>query len=142
MGSFHFVDDVAIVDRAIDVTAGNLTDTFETAARALAEATVNPATVPESIARHVVLDAETCEHLLFDWLSELIDLRERDGEVYVRTVVRVSESGPCHLAARLYGGRIAPGRTERRADVKGVSPRAFALEACEKGWHARFVVDV
>ncbi|HEU4941317.1 MAG TPA: archease [Candidatus Eisenbacteria bacterium] len=141
MGSFRFVDEVA-ADRGVDLSARSLTDAFETAARALVEMTVDPSTVQESIARHIVLDAPTLEDLLFDWLSELIDLEDRYAEVYVRTAVQVSGSGPCRLVARLHGGRIVPGRTERRADVQGVSLRPFVLEPCNGGWHAHFVVDL
>jgi len=125
--------------QAVDLSAGTLVGVFETAARALAEATVEPATVPESIARYVALEAATVEHLLFDWLSELIYLKERDAEVYVRTDAVVSGSGPYRLTARLYGGPIVPGRTGRRADVTGVAFQPFLLEPCAAGWHALLV---
>ncbi len=142
MGSFHFLDDIALADCAVDLTAGSLGDAFETAARALAEVTVDPSTVPPSIARHVALEASSLEELLFDWLSELIYLKDRDGEVYVRSDVQVSGGGPHRLAARLYGGRIVPERTIRRADIKGVALHQFVLEPCPGGWHARFVFDL
>lgn len=133
---------ISLADRAVDLSARSLAGAFETASRALAEVTVDPATVPESIARHIVLEAPTLDHLLFDWLSELIYLKDRDGEVYVRTVVQLTGDGPYRLAARLYGGRIVPGRTGRRADVKGVALHELVLEPCAGGWHAHFVVDL
>jgi SHS2 domain-containing protein len=142
MGSFRFLGDVALADCAVDLSARSLTDAFETAARALAEVTVDPATVPESIARHIILDAPTLDGLFFDWLSELIYFKDREAEVYLRTVVRVSGDGPCRLVGRLYGGRIVPGRTERRADVKGVSLNQFALGSCDGGWRAHFILDL
>jgi protein archease len=142
MGDFRFLDEVGLADCAVDLSAPSLTDAFETAARALAEVTVDPATVPASIARHVALEATTLEELLFDWLSELIYLKDRDGEVYVRSDVRVSGGGPYRLAARLYGGRIVPERTVRRADIKGVALHQFVLEPRGGGWHARFVFDL
>ena len=127
---------------SVDLNARSLVDAFETAARALAEVSVNPATMPESITRFVALEAPTLDHLLFDWLSELIHIKDMDAEVYARTDVQVSGRGPCRLSARLFGGRIVPGCTERRADVKGIALRDFALEPCPGGWHARFVVDL
>jgi protein archease len=141
MESSCVVDKLAPADCTVDLSARSLTEAFEMAARALAEVMVDPSRVQESIARHIVLDAPTLEHLLFDWLSGLVDLKDRDAEIYVHTVVQVSGCGPCRLTARLYGGRILPGSTERRSDVKGVSPHAFVLQPCDGGWHVRFVVD-
>jgi protein archease len=139
----HVTPHLAFEDgQAVDLSAGTLDGVFETAARALAEATVDPATVPESIARYVALEAPTVEHLLFDWLSELVYIKEMNAEVYVRTNVQVTGRGPCRLSARLFGGHIVPGRTEKRADVKGVARREFVLEPCPRGWHARFIVDL
>jgi SHS2 domain-containing protein len=131
----------ALAGCSTDLSAPSLAGVFEAAARALAEATVDPATVPESIAQHIVLVAPTPGHLLFDWLSELIYLRDRDGEVYVRTSVQVTGAGPYRLAARLHGGRIVPGRTVQRADVRGVAVHPFTLEPGDGGWHARFFLD-
>lgn len=142
MGTFRFLDEVALADCAVDLSASSLTDAFETAARALAEVTVDPATVQESIARHVTLEASSLDHLFSDWLSELIYFKDRNAEIYIRAVVRVTGEGPYRLAGRLSGGRIVPGRTERRADVKGVSLHPFVLEPRDGGWHARFVLDL
>jgi SHS2 domain-containing protein len=142
VGDFRFLEEIALADCAVDLSARSLSDAFETAARALAEVTVDPATVPASIAWHVTLEAESLEELFFNWLSELIYLRDRDAEVYVRSHVQVNGGGPYRLSARLYGGRIVPERTIRRADVKGVALHQFVLEPCEGGWHARFVLDL
>ncbi len=142
MGNFRFIDDVALADCAVDLSARSPADAFETAARALAEMAVDPGTVPESIARHIVLEAPTLGQLLFDWLSELIYLKDHDAEVYIRTAVQVSGGGPYRLAARLYGGRIVPGRTDSRADIKGIALHEFIFEPSPGGWHSRFVVDL
>jgi len=141
-GDVTFLNETALSGCSVDLTARSLVDAFETAARALAEVTVNPVTVPESIARFVALEAPTLDHLLFDWLSELVYIKEMHAEVYVRTDVQVTGRGPCRLSARLFGGHIVPGCTEKRADVKGVARREFVLEPCPRGWHARFVVDL
>jgi protein archease len=133
--------EAALAERAIDLWAPSLASLFEAAARALAEVAVDPASVPESIAQHIALEAPTPGELLFDWLSELIFLKDRDREVYVRTSVQVTGNGPYRLAARLHGGRIVPGRTVQRAGVEGVAVHPFTLEARDGGWHARFFLD-
>lgn len=144
MGSFRFLDEIALADCAVDLSARSLSDVFETAARALAEVMVDPVTIAVSIVRELSLEASSLELLFFDWLSELIYRKDVDAEVYVRArvSVRASGGGPYRLSAELRGGRIVPGRTGRRADVKGVTLHQFILEPAEGGWHARFVLDL
>lgn len=142
MGSFRRLDDIAIADCALDVTAGTLDDLFATAARALVETMVDPATVPAAFTRTLSLEASTVELLLYDWLSELIFRKDAAGEVFPRCDVQVREQGGFRLDARLEGGAIEPGRTALRADAKGVTLHQFVVERAPEGWHARFVIDL
>ena len=142
VGSFHYLDEIAIADCAVDVSGRDLADLFETAALALADVTVDPATVALSVHRTLELEAPTLDLLLFEWLSELVFRKDRDSEVFVRTQVRVNESAPCRLVAELHGGPIVAPGTERRADVKGVTFHEFMIEATGGGWHARFILDL
>jgi len=117
-------------------------DVFETAALALAETMVNPATVPTTIRRTITLDATELDLLLYDWLSELIFRKDRDAEVFTRTTVTIDGEGPFHLTAQVEGGAIDPAHTELRADPKAVTFHQFALERAGDGWRARIVIDI
>jgi SHS2 domain-containing protein len=142
MGSFRFLDEIAIADCAVEVTGTTLGDVFETSARALAEVTADPGTVPLVVERRVVLEEPTLDLLLFEWISELVYRKDESGEVYPRTRVEVSGDGPFRLDARLEGGPLVHGATGLRADVKGVTLHRFVLESREEGWHASFVLDL
>lgn len=142
MGHYRLLDDIALADCGVDVSGRSLGDVFETAARAIAEVAVDTDTLSTTVARIVTIEAPSLDLLLFDWLSELIYRIDRDGEVYSGVRVRIGGGGPYRLCARLRGGCIVPGRTERRADIKGVTFHQFVLEPAEGGWHARFVVDL
>ena len=142
MGRYHRLDDIALADCAIDVSARTLDDLFETAAGAVADTMVAPGTLAGAVSRRLTLTGPTLEMLLYDWLSELIAVKDASAEVFPRTEVAVTGPGPYQLHASLQGGRIVPGRTERRADPKGVTLHRFVLEPSEEGWHARFVVDL
>jgi SHS2 domain-containing protein len=142
VGSFRFLEEIALADCAVDVTGATLDDLFDTAALALTEMMVDPATVPIAITRRISLEASGLDLLLFDWLSDMIFRKDRDAEVFVRTAARVRGTGPYHLEARLEGGAIVPGRTIRRADAKGVTFYELVVEPTPGGWHARFVVDL
>jgi len=142
MGRFRFVEDVALADCAVEIEGGDLGDLFETAASALAELMVDPTTVSVTVDRTITLETSALDLLLYDWLSELIFLKDRDRQVFTRTQVRVGGSGPFHLTARVEGGMIDPERTARRADPKAVTFHQFALERAGDGWRARVVIDI
>jgi len=142
VGAYRFVEDVALADCAIDLEGADLPDLFETAARALAEVMVDPATVPSTARRSIALAADQLDLLLYDWLSELIFRKDRDREVYPCTRVTIDGSGPFRLAAEVEGGVLDPAHAALRADPKAVTFHGFALERVAGGWRARVVIDV
>jgi SHS2 domain-containing protein len=141
MGRYRIVEEVAVADCAVDIEGRDLADVFETAAAALVDLMVDPATVAITDHRRLSLEADALDLLLFDWLSELIFLKDRDRHVFPRVAVQVEGSGPFRLAAALDGGLIDE-RTARRADPKAVTFHQFALERADEGWRARVVIDI
>ena len=103
---------------------------------------VDPATLSITVERAVTIEAPQLDLLLYDWLSELIFLKDRDRQVFPRVVVHVGGRGPFHLNAELAGGVIDPERTALRADPKAVTFHQFALEPGGDGWRARVVIDI
>lgn len=142
MGRYAFLEEVALADCAVEVRGSDLDDLFATAAAALAEVMVDPATVPRTVERTITLTAPELDLLLYDWLSELIYRKDRDGEVFTRADVSVSGTGPFQLTARVQGGVIDPSVTALRADAKAVTFHQFALERADSGWRARVVIDI
>jgi SHS2 domain-containing protein len=142
VGRFQFIEDVALADCAVDIDGRDLDDVFETAAAALAQLMVDPATVSLTIDERLALEAVSLDLLLYDWLSELIFLKDRDRHVFPRCRVRVTGQGPFALEATLRGGAIDPEGTALGADPKAVTFHQFTLEAVDGGWHARVVIDI
>jgi SHS2 domain-containing protein len=142
VGRWRILEDVAVADCALDLEARDVHDLFETAALALVDLMVDPSTVAVDVERVVTLDAAELDLLLYDWLSELIFLKDRDRQVFTSCRVRVGEAAPYHLRAELRGGTIESGRTALRADLKAVTLHQFALERGEDGWRARVVIDI
>ena len=142
MGRYRFVEDVAVADCAIDIDGRDLDDVFETAAWALAFLMVDPATVDVTVDRSIVLEADALDLLLFDWLSELIFLKDRDGQVFTRGQVRVTGAGPFRLDARVSGGSLDRTRARLGADPKAVTFHQFTLDRSGDGWRARVVIDI
>ena len=142
MGRYTFLDDVALADCAMEVEGKNLDDLFETAAAALAELMVEPASVALTVERAIAIEAPQVDLLLYDWLSELIYRKDRDREVFPQVTARVSGTGPFHLAATARGGLIDPERTGLRADAKAVTFHQFAVVPVDGAWRARVVIDI
>ncbi len=142
MGAYRFLEEVALADCAMEIEGRDLDDLFETAAQALARLMVDPATVALTVERAVTLEAARLDLLLYDWLSELIFLKDRDREVFPQSRVRVTGEGPVCLTADLRGGPIDPDRTALGADAKAVTFHQFALEPVDGGWRARVVIDI
>ena len=81
--------------------------------------------------------------MLFDFLQELIFLKDRDQLIVPRATVHVSAEPPVwRLTARLDGGRIGEQPIELRADVKAVTFHQFVVERVANGWRARLVLDI
>ena len=142
MGRYTFLEDVALADCAVEIEGRSLDDLFETAAAALARLMVDPATLTITAERQITLEAPQLDMLLYDWLSEMIFLKDRDSQVFPQARVRVTGEGPYRLAADVRGGTIDPEATARAADPKAVTFHQFALERVDGGWRARVVIDI
>jgi protein archease len=142
VGRWRIVEDVALADCALEVDGADLDDLFETVAVALAELMVDPATLPLTVERSISLQADTLDLLLYDWISELIFLKDRDSAVFPRCQARTTDARPCALTAQVKGGVIDRERTALGLDPKAVTFHRFALDRGDGGWRARFVIDI
>jgi protein archease len=142
VGCYRFLDAIAIADCALEVEGADLDDLFATAAQALAEVMVDPVTVAATVERTVTLTAPSLDLLLYDWLAELIFLKDKDEMIFPRSQTRVIADSPWRLEATLVGGPIDRGRTVLRADAKAVTFHQFAIERRGPGWWARVVIDI
>jgi SHS2 domain-containing protein len=103
---------------------------------------VDPATLSITVERAVSIEAPKLDLLLYDWLSELIYLKDRDRHIFPVARVSIAGEGPFRLEAALQGGVIDPERTALGADAKAVTFHQFALEQTADGWRARLVIDI
>ena len=142
MGRHEILEAVAVADCAMEIEGDDLDDLFASAATAVAELMVDPATVALTVERRVTLAAPALDLLLYDWLSELIFLKDSEQLVFPTARVRVLPGTPCRLEARLSGGVIDRARTGLRADPKAVTFHQFTVEPAARGWRARVVIDI
>ncbi|MGD8243483.1 MAG: archease [Desulfobacterales bacterium] len=141
---YRFIDEIATADVAFEASGASLEEVFTAAAEALLAVTVaDHLTVRGSLRKTVTLVAESEEMLLFDFLQELVFLKDRD-----QTLLRVDRidilpgKEGYHLEAKLAGEHLDYDRHDLVVDVKAVTMHQFHLTPTPDGWQARVVLDI
>ena len=139
--TFRFLPDVAIADVAFSARATSLNGLFESAAEALTEVMVDRRSLRPVFAREVALVAEDLDRLLYDFLTELIIIKDVDSLLFKAFTVDIDEKGP-RLTCRMKGEQIDRVRHKLRNDVKAVTMHMFGIKKERKGWSATVVLDI
>jgi SHS2 domain-containing protein len=139
MKRFKFLDRIVTADVAFEAYGKDLDELFENAALALFETMVNPKSVVNNQSLTIGLQSGSLEDLLFDFLDQLIFLKDTKGMVFGEFKVKVS--GRYQLHAEVFGEKVKPGH-QLKTDVKGVALHRFKMEKTKRGYQARVVLDV
>jgi protein archease len=141
--TYRFLDDIALADVAFEVLGDSLSDVFAGATQALLETLANPATVTASWERAVTHTDTDLSNLLFDWLSEIVYLKDAAGVVFREAPLTLAcEAGTWTIQARLVGAPVDQQVQELRNDVKGVTKHLYQLSQEGGRWKATVVLDV
>lgn len=145
MASFRFLEDVALADTAFEATGDSPSELFQAAAQAVIETMINPSTVTPKWHKAIERQAPDLPTLLFDWLSDIVYLKDAEGVLFQAATAAVSQdptSGNWTLHGFLNGEPIDPTRHEMRADVKAVTKHLYEVRQDGSRWIARVVLDV
>ncbi len=141
---YRFIDDIATADIAFEAFGATLEEVFAAAAEALLDAMLNnPEALDIARREDLILEAESAEMLLFDFLQELVFLKDRDQALLRAEEMIVAPHGDGYrLQAVLSGEQLDYARHDLVVDVKAVTMHQFMLVPAENGWQARVVVDI
>ena len=158
MQSYQYLDDVAISDLAFEARGDTPKEMFEAAARALTEAMADIKQVRPRVEKTIRLTHEAMDQLLFDWLAELIYLKDAEGLLFSQFQVDLSAvpaqaglpAGQAGLTAQtawrlvgnVRGESIDPKRHSLHLDVKAVTYHLFEVAQKDGQWVARVVLDI
>ena len=142
MGTFKFLEDIATADAAIEVTGDSLEDLFSMAAKATFEVMVDTENMVPRLTREIILSSDRIDQLLFDWLGELIYLKDLESILFCKFDVSIKGDGEYALKARAFGEEIDPEKHRLRSDVKAVTYHLFQVQKAEEGWKAIFILDI
>ena len=136
---FKYLEDVAIADIAFEAYGKTLNEVFENSAYAFFDMTANPKTIQTKITKEITLKNNDQQNLLYDFLSELIFLKDSEQLIFKNVKVTIKNN---QLKAILEGDKINPEKQELRNDIKAVTMHLFKLEKTKTGYLARVVVDI
>ena len=139
---FKFLEKIAIADIAFEAYGKTLTELFVNCAKATFEAMVDLKTVTPTQTDKVVLENKNLSDLLFDWLSELVYLKDYKAIVFKDFSVKIGQNMKYRLEAKVKGETINAQKHKLRADVKAVTYHLFEVKKTNRLWKAKVILDI
>ena len=139
---YKFLEDVAIADIAFEAYGKDLNEMFESAAIAIFELSADLKTVEAKKKLEVKLENGKIENLLYDFLSEILFLKDSKYMVFKKVKVSITEGKKYQLKAILEGDTINPQKQKLENDIKAVTMHMFKVEKEKNNWKATIVVDI
>jgi SHS2 domain-containing protein len=141
MGKYRFLEDVAIADSAFEAEAESVEELFQTCAQATFEVMANTKTIEHKYREDVELVGENLEELLFDWLAELIYLKDSKSMLFNKFEVKIQKKDGYRLYASIWGEPADQKKHQVRVDVKAVTYHLLEVKKTGDKWTAKVVLD-
>ena len=139
---YKFLEDVAIADIAYEAYGKDLNEMFENAAFAIFELSANLKTVEAKEKLEINLENEKIENLLYDFLSEILFLKDSKYMVFKKVKINIKDGEKYQLKAVLEGDTINPEKQKLENDIKAVTMHMFKIEKEQNSWKATVVLDI
>ena len=137
---YRLLPDVALADIAFEADSASLDGLFEACGRALTDVMVDRGTLNPKVTRKISLGGTDLDRLLYDFLTELIVLKDVDSLLFKNLRVEVDDTP--RLEAVLRGEKIDRKRHRLRNDVKAVTMHMFRVHRGGGRWRATVVLDI
>ena len=133
-----------MADIAFEATGRDLPELFREAADATTNVMIdNIEAIQARQTRRIELSNDKLDILLFDFLQELIFLKDAERLLLRIREVQIDHRDKMYLVkATAEGETLDPERHHQRADVKAVTLHNFSVERTEDGWKARVLLDI
>ena len=143
MKKYKILEDIAIADIAIEAYGKNLNELFENTALAIFDESANLKNIGEKEKKIIKINSDKIENLLYDYLSEILFLKDTFSIIFKKSKVKISKKGKKHyLNAELSGEKIDRKKHELRNDIKAITLHMFKIEKTKEGYKDLVVVDV
>ena len=145
MKKYVFLEDVALADIAYEAYGKNLGEMFRNAAKAIFELSADVKTISAKKKLQVKMKNKSIERLLYDFLSEILFLKDSQYVVFMDLKVKINENKKnkdFELSAVLSGDTINSEKQHLENDIKAITMHMFEVKKEKSFWKARVVVDL
>jgi len=140
--SYEFLPNVALADTAFRVKADTWSQLFTGASEALTSVMVDLADLEQKRRIPIDLTATTVDELLYDWLSELVYLKDAEAFLLRSANIDVLSGAIWQVRGELMGDTIEPKRQKLGQDVKAVTYHLFDVMHKGPDYIAQVVLDI
>lgn len=131
-------------DTMFEAYGKSLEELFENCALATEEVMVKLETLDLEESYDIVLESDSLENLLYDFLSELIFLKDTEGLLFKKFNVTIQHKNKKYeLLAKCEGEIINHKKHELGDDAKAITMHEFELkQKQDRSWYAKVLIDI
>ena len=137
MAKYKFLEHTA--DVMFEAYGKDENELFENSALALEEIQVDVKKIKPKIKKIIELQNNTLEMLLFDFLQELIFIKDTEQLIFSKFKVKIMDN---KLKAVCYGEKINPKEHECKVDAKAVTLHKYEVKKVKNKWISRIIIDI
>ncbi len=142
MKEYIFLDDIATADVAIESRGDTLEELFTASAMATFEVMADISSIQSKTSNVLHLEHSEIDGLLFDWLAELIYLKDAESILFSKYDLKISKDKNYQLDAEIFGEKINQSKHDLRCDVKAITFHLFEVYEKKGKWISRFILDL
>ena len=142
MEEYIFLDDIATADVAVESRGDTLEEPFTASAMATFEVMADTGGVQPEIKKVLHLEHSEIDGLLFDWLAEIIYLKDSEFMLFSKYDLKITKSTNYQLDAEILGEEINQSKHDLKCDVKAITFHLFEVNEKEGKWISRFILDI
>ncbi len=142
MEEYIFLDDIATADVAIESRGDTLEELFTASAMATFEVMADTSGIQPEIKKVLHLENSEIDGLLFDWLAELIYLKDSEFMLFGKYDIKITKNTNYQLDAEILGEEINQSKHDLRCDVKAITFHLFEVYEKNGKWISRFILDI
>jgi len=141
---YRLLEDIAIADACYELHGSNIEEIFQAGFLALMETSVELNTVKEDITKKVLLKHKDLERLFYEFLEELIYLKDAEFLIFKNCKLSVKKddvTNTFELKADLIGQEFNES-VSTITDVKAITYYQFYIRQLDDGWESRITFDL
>jgi len=138
---YKFLEHTA--DVMFEAYGKSLNEVFRNAALAVFEVQCDLKKIKPKIKKKIKLKNNSAGDLLFDFLEELIYLKDAKYMLFGKFDVKITQKNfKYNLESFVTGEKINPDKHELKTDVKAITLHEFFLNKVKNGWKCRVILDI